>query len=178
MAQGNVFTAHSRNDGTLPGTLVPFSLYPNADVLLARILLVLSGAERIERQSLSECRLVADAFFDGGYSCVGIQTQKDPAMPRIKELVRIATLERHYQEGIVAAVEIIEEGGRWGVCVRYNESAEGVKTRFLTTQRIPGPRRFRGLETAWKILEQHGVAQASVRKATAEEGRYFREWNS
>ena len=40
-------------------------------------------------------------------------------MPRIKELVRTATLERHFREGLVERVEILDDGERWSVCVRY-----------------------------------------------------------
>ena len=66
-------------------------------------------------------------------------------MPRINELVRIATLGRHFEQGLVASVEIIDDGERWSVCVHYNERAEGPKTRFLTSQRKPGPKQYASL---------------------------------
>ena len=94
-------------------------------------------------------------------------------MPRIKKLVRTATLERHFRDGLVAYVEILDDGERWSVCVHYNEKAEGVKTRFLTTERIPGPRRFSGLETVWNMLSRHGISNASVRNANSEEKKYL-----
>jgi hypothetical protein len=90
-------------------------------------------------------------------------------MPRIKELVRIATLERHFQHGLVATVEIVDLGGHWSVCVRYNERAEEPRKRFLTSQRLPGPKRFASLSTAWKVLSAHGILNATVRKATPAE---------
>lgn len=96
-------------------------------------------------------------------------------MPRIKELVRTATLERHFREGLVAGVEVINDGERWSVCVHYNEKADGVKTRFLTTERIAGPRRFAELQTVWNMLSRHGIANASVRNASPEEKEYLRE---
>ena len=96
-------------------------------------------------------------------------------MPRIKELVRIATLERHLEQGLVVAVEIIDDGERWSVCVRYNERAEGAKTRFLTSQRLPGARRFANLSTVWKALSKHGIEATVLRKATAEERRHLRQ---
>ena len=95
-------------------------------------------------------------------------------MPRIKELVRIPTLERHFQEGLVSVVEIVDEGGRWSVCVRYNERAEGEKTRFLTSHRTAGPRRFASLTTVWKVLNEHGIVNATLRKATVEEAGELR----
>ena len=96
-------------------------------------------------------------------------------MPRFNDRVRIATLARHFQDGLVSLVEIIDDGERWSVCVHYNEKAEGVKTRFLTTERIPGPRRFVGLETVWNMLSRHGITNASVRNASPEEKKYLRE---
>lgn len=90
-------------------------------------------------------------------------------MVRIKELVRIATLARHYKEGIVALIEIIADGEQWSVCVRYNDKAEGEKTRFLTSNRTAGARRFVSLSTVWKILDEHGIDYAVVRKVTPED---------
>ncbi len=90
-------------------------------------------------------------------------------MPRIKELVRIATLERHLEQGLVAAVEILDDGERWSVCVRYNERADGEKKRFLTSKRLPGARRFASFSTVWKALNALGIENAVVRKATPEE---------
>ena len=94
-------------------------------------------------------------------------------MPRIKELVRIATLKRHFQQGLVEIVEIIDDGERWSVCVRYNEQAEGEKMRFLTSVRIAGPRRFSNLTTVWKVLKEHGINRAALRTATAAEASYL-----
>ena len=90
-------------------------------------------------------------------------------MVRIRELVRIATLARHYKDGIVAVVEIIADGERWSVCVRYNDKAEGEKTRFLTSNRTAGARRFVSLSTIWKVLNEHGIDYIVVRKATPED---------
>jgi len=90
-------------------------------------------------------------------------------MPRFKELVRIATLGRHFRDGLVSAVEIIDDGERWSVCVRYNEAAEGPKKRFLTSQRAPGPKGYANCSTAWKELSEHGILDAKIRKATPAE---------
>lgn len=90
-------------------------------------------------------------------------------MPRIKELVRIGTLERHIRDGLVASVEIIDDGERWSVCVHYNEKAEEPKTRFLTSQRKPGPKRYASLGTVWKILIENGLEAARIRKTTADD---------
>jgi hypothetical protein len=90
-------------------------------------------------------------------------------MPRIKELVRIATLARHFQDGLVSLVEIIDDGERLSVCVHYNEKAEGEKVRFLTAHKKAGPRRFASLATAWRFLNLHGVEKALLRKATDDE---------
>ncbi len=99
-------------------------------------------------------------------------------MPRIKELVRTATLERHFREGLVERVEVIYDGERWSVCVHYNEKAEGAKTRWLTTERIPGPRRFAGLEAVWSILRRNGITTTGVRDASPEEKQQLREGES
>ena len=87
-------------------------------------------------------------------------------MPRIKELVRIATLGRHFEQGLVASVEIIDDGEHWSVRVHYNEKAEGPKTRFLTSQRQPGPKQYACFATAWKVLTDHGITTATVNKVT------------
>jgi hypothetical protein len=89
-------------------------------------------------------------------------------MPRIKELVRIATLARHFQDGLVSAVEIIDDGERWSVRVHYNERAEGPKTRFLTSQRKPGPKQYAAFDTVWRVLTEHGITQATIRKIPSE----------
>ena len=87
-------------------------------------------------------------------------------MPRIKELVRIATLGRHFEQGLVASVEIIDDGGRWSVRVHYNERAEGPKTRFLTSQRKPGPKQYACFYTVWRVLTEHGITTATINKVT------------
>jgi len=91
-------------------------------------------------------------------------------MPRIKELVRIATLERHFREGWVESVEIIDDGERWSVCVHYTERAEGPKTRFLTSQREPGPKQYASFVTVWKVLTDHGITKATIRQNIARKG--------
>ena len=92
-------------------------------------------------------------------------------MPRIKELVRIATLERHFREGLVERVEIIDDGEHWSVRAHYNERAEGVKTRFLTSQRKPGPKQYASFDTVWKVLTDHGITTATINKVTPEKNR-------
>jgi len=92
-------------------------------------------------------------------------------MPRFNELVRIATLEKHVRDGLVENIEIIEDGEHWSVCVHYNESAEGPKTRFLTSQRKPGPKQYASLVTVWKVLTEHGITRATIKRRTGEKGR-------
>jgi len=95
-------------------------------------------------------------------------------MPRIKELVRIATLERHFHEELVESVEVIVDEERWILCVHYNEKAEGPKTRYLTSKRVAGAKRFASFSTVWKLVEACGVENVVVRKATPEETEYLR----
>jgi hypothetical protein len=90
-------------------------------------------------------------------------------MPRIKELVRIATLGRHVQAGIVSNVEIIGEDGGWSVRVRYKENARGGKIRFLTSKTTPGPKRYVSLDTVWRIIAKQGISEVTVRAPTATE---------
>lgn len=90
-------------------------------------------------------------------------------MGRIKELVRIATLARHVKDGLVKAVEVLATDDRWIVCVRYNDEAEGQKTRFLTSYRIAGARQFASLSKTWKVLDEYGIDRIVVRKATPED---------
>jgi hypothetical protein len=89
-------------------------------------------------------------------------------MPRIKEHVRIGTLGRHVQNGLVSHIEIVDEAEHLSVCVHYNEKAEGVKTRFLTSHKTAGPRHFATLETVWRLLNEHGIDRAILRKSTIE----------
>ncbi len=90
-------------------------------------------------------------------------------MPRIKELGRVATLERHVRKGLVSHIEIIDDNERLRVCVHYNERAEGEKTRFLTAHKTAGPRRFANLVTVWRFLNEHGIDSVILRKARAGE---------
>ena len=99
-------------------------------------------------------------------------------MPRIKELVRIATLKQHFQQGLVEIVEIIDDGERWSVCVRYNEKAKGVKVRLLTAHQKAGPRRFANLATVWRFLNFHGIEKALLRKASDDEKPDIQEQNA
>lgn len=96
-------------------------------------------------------------------------------MPRIQHLVLLATLKRHYAEGLVEGVEILNDGIGWIVCVHYRAKARGKKTRFLTSYRNPGPRHFVSLSRVWKILDENGIEQAVVRKANPEEVAYLAE---
>ena len=96
-------------------------------------------------------------------------------MPRIQHLVLLATLKRHYAEGLVVAVEILNDGQGWTVCVHYDEKAHGQKTRFLTSYRKAGARRFASLSRVWKILDGNGIEQVVVRKASPEEATHLSE---
>ena len=91
-------------------------------------------------------------------------------MPRFKELVRIATLAKHFRDGLVENVEIIDDEGTWSVCVHYNEKGEGPKRRFLTSQRKPGPKRYASFVTAWKVLTDHGIRKATIRQRIGRSG--------
>ncbi|MGB5830562.1 MAG: hypothetical protein WBG92_01030 [Thiohalocapsa sp.] len=93
-------------------------------------------------------------------------TQQNSATPRLNELVRIATLGRHVEQGLVASFEIIDDGGRWSVRVHDNERAEGPKTRFLTSQRQPGPKHYACISTVWRVLTEHGITTATINKVT------------
>ena len=91
-------------------------------------------------------------------------------MGRIKGLVRAGTLQRHAQEGLVAGIEVVVFDDGVSLLVRYKESAEGQKTRYLTSLATAGPRKFAKIDTAWRfVAENLDIHRGVLRDATAED---------
>jgi len=90
-------------------------------------------------------------------------------MPRIKELVLLATLRRHAQEGQIAEIHILDEGDGFSLKVLYKDWAEGTKVRYLTGQKRRGRRKLSSTDTAWKLIKEMDLRETKIRFAEDDE---------
>jgi hypothetical protein len=100
---------------------------------------------------------------------LSVLKERNRSMPRVKELVRLATLRRHTQEGQVAEIHILDEGDGFSVKVLYKDWAEGAKVRYLTGQKSQGRRKLSSTDTAWKLIRELQLRKAQICFAEDEE---------
>ncbi len=108
---------------------------------------------------------------------MAVFTDKNRSMPRIKGLVRLATLRRHAEKGQIAEIHILDEGDGFSLKVLYKDWAEGEKVRYLTGQQKHGRRKLSSTDTAWKLIKELDLRETQILFAEDEEA-VIREENA
>lgn len=109
---------------------------------------------------------------------MSVLREENRPMGRKKELVRLATLRRHGEQGHIAEIQIVDEGDGFALKVYYNASAEGAKVRYLTGSQKPGRRKLSSTDTAWNLVKELDLRKAQILLADDEDEALIREDNA
>jgi len=106
---------------------------------------------------------------------LSVLREENRPMGRIKELVRLATLKRHGEQGHIAEIHIVDEGDGFALKVYYNASVEGAKVRYLTGSQKPGRRKLSSTDTAWNLVKELDLRKAQILFAEDDEASIHEE---